>query len=65
MILLMTKREAKSKKAAWSLAVTEGRVVAVENAGFMTAFPTLEMRDAYIARLEAAGLAYRIASEGK
>ena len=51
----MTKKEYKARKAAWQQALTEGRVVRfAENS--LTSYPTIEMRDAALAKAALGGI---------
>lgn len=45
----MTKKESYARKEAWSLALKEGRVVRYDEFT-MTSYPTIEARDAALAR---------------
>lgn len=56
----VTKKEAAARKAAWTLALAEGRVVAFKNpitkaTDFLTSYPSIEARDAAVAKAKAGG----------
>lgn len=53
----ITKKEAVARRAAWKKAVEEGRVLRLAGSRFIS-FPSVEARDAYLAKLEP-GLAVR------
>jgi len=56
----MTKREYKQHKADWAKGIEEGRIVAFNDGQSFRMFPTLAMRNVFIAGLEAQGLPYRV-----
>jgi hypothetical protein len=54
----MGKRAMISRNKAWRLALAENRVIKTNDS--LTSFPTIEMRDARIVDLNAAGLPWAI-----
>jgi hypothetical protein len=55
---VMGKRAMISRNKAWRLALAENRVIKTNDS--LTSFPTIEMRDARIVDLNAAGLPWAI-----
>lgn len=48
----LTKKEAAARKAEWTKALTEGRVIRFGNGDSFRSFPTIEARDEFLAKLE-------------
>jgi hypothetical protein len=54
----MTKREYRAARAEWTKALAEGRILRVGNT--LTSYPTIEARDAAIAKIERGGVTVSI-----
>lgn len=55
----MTKKEYRKSVADWNRALEDGRVIRIDELN-MKSFPTISMRDAELAKLQACGVNARI-----
>ncbi len=56
----MTKKEAKTRKSAWQLALSEGRVVRTNDGNTLTSYPTVEQAQAAVATCWKVGIGAEI-----